>query len=305
MVLFNRTPTMARFAPDTLRIAAVQMRCGEDREENLRRAVEFIRAAGEQGARIVCLPELFCTQYFCQREDPALFDLAEPIPGSTTDALGRAAAAAQVAVIGSVFERRAPGLYHNTAVVFEADGQLCGVYRKLHIPDDPLYFEKYFFTPGDLGVRVFSLRGWKVSVLVCWDQWFPEAARLAALAGAEVVFYPTAIGWHPAEKAEHGVDQYTAWQTVQRGHAVANGMFVVACNHVGMEGSLEFWGGSFVCDPFGRLLAQASHDREELLLADLSRATIEDTRRNWPFLRDRRVDVYSGLLKRYLDEEPQ
>ncbi|MCX8073562.1 MAG: carbon-nitrogen hydrolase [Candidatus Binatia bacterium] len=293
---------MAWERPTELRVALVQMHCGNDPSENLRRAVEFVRQAGDQGAGLVCLPELFRTTYFCQQEVPELFDLAEPIPGPTTDALARAASVAHVAVIGSVFERRAPGLYHNTAVVLGADGTLAGVYRKLHIPHDPLYFEKYYFTPGDLGVRVFSVAGWKVSVLVCWDQWFPEAARLAALSGAEVILYPTAIGWHPAEKAEHGADQYQAWQTVQRAHAIANGIYVAACNRVGIDDRLEFWGGSFACDPFGRVIVQASHEREELLWFGCARTAIEDTRRNWPFLRDRRTDAYSGLLKRFLDD---
>lgn len=250
----------------------------------------------------MCLPELFRTQYFCQREDPALFDLAEPIPGPTTDTLARAASAAHVAVVGSVFERRAPGLYHNTAVILEADGSLCGVYRKLHIPHDPLYFEKYYFTPGDLGVRVFSVRGWQLSVLVCWDQWFPEVARLAALAGTELLLYPTAIGWLMPEKAQFGADQYNAWQTVQRAHAITNGIYVLACNRVGKEGGLEFWGGSFACDPFGRVLAQASQEREEVLVVDVRRDLIEETRRHWPFLRDRRIDAYRGLLARFQDE---
>lgn len=286
-----------------LRAALVQLRCSGDPAENVRRAVEFITRAAGEGAQVVCLPELFRTPYFCQREAPELFDLAEPIPGPTTDALARAAAAAHVAVVGSVFERRAAGMYHNTAVVFGGDGSLLGVYRKLHIPHDPLYFEKYYFTPGDLGVRVFSLNGWKVSILICWDQWFPEAARLATLAGAEIIFYPTAIGWHPAEKAEHGADQYNAWQTVQRAHAIANGIYVAACNRVGVEDHLEFWGGSFAADPFGRVFAQAVHDDEALLLFTCERQAIEETRRHWPFLRDRRIDAYGGLLKRFVDEE--
>jgi N-carbamoylputrescine amidase len=286
-----------------LRVALVQMRCSEAPEENLRRAVDLVRQAADRGAHVVCLPELFRTRYFCQREVPELFDLAESIPGATTDTLARAAASAHVAVIGSVFERRAAGLYHNTAVVLHADGTLGGVYRKLHIPHDPLYFEKYYFTPGDLGVRVFTVSDWNISVLVCWDQWFPEAARLAALSGAELLVYPTDIGWHPAEKREQGADQYSAWQTIQRAHAIANGLFVAACNRVGTEDNLEFWGGSFACDPFGRILSQASHEQEEVLLFDCSRQAIEDTRRHWPFLRDRRIDAYDGLSKRYSGDE--
>lgn len=287
--------------PRVITVAAVQMRSGEDRDDNLARAVEAIGSAASHGADIVCLPELFRTRYFCQTEDPRLFDLAEPIPGPTTDALCRAASAAHVAVIGSLFERRAAGLYHNSAVVIERDGALHGVYRKMHIPHDPLYFEKYYFTPGDLGVRVFSLHCGRIAVLVCWDQWFPEAARLAALGGAELLFYPTAIGWHPAEKERYGADQYSAWQTIQRAHAIANGLYVVACNHVGIEGGLEFWGGSFVADPFGRILHQASHDAEETVVVRCDLREIEETRRNWPFLRDRRIDAYGDLCRRYLD----
>jgi N-carbamoylputrescine amidase len=294
---------MSAPAERILTVGALQIDCAQGPEANLSRAVAQIQAAAERGADIVCLPELFRTGYFCQEEDPALFDLAEPIPGPTTDALCRAAAAAHVAVIGSVFERRAPGLYHNTAVIIERDGSLRGVYRKMHIPHDPAYFEKYYFTPGDLGFRVFSLHCGRIAVLVCWDQWYPEAARLAALAGAEALFYPTAIGWHPEEKAEFGADQYAAWQTIQRAHAIANGVFVVACNHVGKQGKLEFWGGSFVADPFGRILAQAPHDQEQLLLAACALSQIEETRRHWPFLRDRRVDAYHGLLQRYLDSQ--
>ena len=286
-----------------LRAALVQLRCTQEPTENLRRAVERVRQAADHGAQVVCLPELFRTTYFCQREAPELFDLAEPVPGPTTDALARAAAAAHVAVIGSVFERRAAGVYHNTAVVVAADGTLIGVYRKLHIPHDPLYFEKYYFTPGDLSVRVFPLAGWHVSVLVCWDQWFPEAARLAALAGAEILFYPTAIGWHPAEKAGQGELQYDAWLTVQRAHAIANGIYVAACNRVGVEDRLEFWGGSFATDPFGRVLARATHEEEDLVLFTCDRQLIEETRRHWPFLRDRRIDAYSNLLKRWIDTE--
>lgn len=292
---------MDALAPHEITVAAAQMCCGEDPADNLARAVEAVRSAASRGADIVCLPELFRTRYFCQREDPDLFELAEPIPGPTTDALCRAASAANVAVIGSVFERRAAGLYHNSAVVIERDGGLRGVYRKMHIPHDPLYFEKYYFTPGDLGVRVFSLHCGRISVLVCWDQWFPEAARLAALGGAQVLFYPTAIGWHPAEKEAHGPDQYAAWQIIQRAHAIANALYVVACNHVGVEGELEFWGGSFVADPFGRILHQAPHAAEETFLVRCDLRQIEETRKNWPFLRDRRIDAYGDLCRRYLD----
>jgi len=282
-------------------VGVVQMRCGDDPAANLRTAVARIGEAAAQGAHIVCLQELFRSQYFCQREDAALFDLAEPIPGPSTDALGRAAAAHGVVVIGSIFERRTAGVYHNSAVVIDADGSLRGLYRKMHIPDDPLYYEKYYFTPGDLGFRSFAVRGAHVGALVCWDQWFPEAARLTALSGAQIVFYPTAIGWHPAEKAEFGAAQHEAWEIMQRSHAVANGVFVAVANRVGIEGNLEFWGRSFIADPFGRVLARASHDREEILIARCDLGLIDTTRRNWPFLRDRRIDAYDGLLQRFLD----
>jgi N-carbamoylputrescine amidase len=286
---------------DTTTVGLVQMRCGTDPAANLATAVARIEEAAGRGAQIVCLQELFRSQYFCQREDAALFDLAEPIPGPSTEALGRVAKAQHVVVVASLFEKRAEGVFHNTAVLINADGSIAGLYRKMHIPDDPLYYEKYYFTPGDVGFRSFATDAGQVGALVCWDQWFPEAARLTALRGAEILFYPTAIGWHPSEKAEYGEAQYSAWETIQRAHAIANGVFVAAVNRVGLEGGLEFWGGSFVCDPFGRVLARASHDREEVLVVPCDRRLIGDTRRNWPFLRDRRVDAYDGLLKRYLD----
>lgn len=288
--------------PREIGVAVVQMRCSEDARENMRRAAERIAEAASAGARIVCLQELFRTRYFCQRQDASLFDLAEPIPGPTTEALSRAAARHKVAVIGSVFERRSPGVYHNTAVVLDADGSLRGLYRKMHIPDDPLYYEKFYFTPGDLGFRSFEVNGARIGVLICWDQWFPEAARLTAMTGAQILFYPTAIGWHPHEKDRFGAAQREAWELVQRGHAVGNGVFVAAANRVGLEDGLEFWGGSFVADPFGRVLARASHDREEVLVVRCDVGLIEETRRNWPFLRDRRVDAYGGLTRRWLDE---
>ncbi|MFN8627169.1 MAG: carbon-nitrogen hydrolase [Candidatus Binatia bacterium] len=292
---------MTRSDPASIVLGLVQMACTADPAENLRKAVDRIGAAARQGAQIVCLQELFRSRYFCQREDTAAFDLAEPIPGPSTAALSRAAAEHHVAVIGSLFERRAAGLYHNTAVAIDADGSLRGCYRKLHIPDDPLYFEKYYFTPGDLGFHSFTLAGTQVGVLVCWDQWFPEAARLTSLQGAQILVYPTAIGWHPAEKAEVGAAQHEAWELVQRSHAVANGVFVAAANRVGREENLEFWGASFVADPFGRVLARASHEHEEVLIARCDLGAIEYTRRNWPFLRDRRIDAYGGLLQRFLD----
>ncbi len=282
------------------------MACAADPNQNLAKAEWRIREAAGQGAQIVCLQELFRSRYFCREEQAAWFDLAEPVPGGPTTAfLTRLAAELGIVIIGSVFERRAPGVYHNTALVADADGSLAGIYRKMHIPDDPLYFEKYYFTPGDLGFHAFDTRFARLAPLVCWDQWYPEAARLAALDGAQVLFYPTAIGWHPREKAEHGAAQYDAWRTVQRAHAIANGVYVAAVNRVGLEGppdaGLEFWGGSFLADPFGRILAEASHNREETLIAECDPRRIEETRRDWPFLRDRRIDAYGGILNRVID----
>lgn len=286
-------------------IALIQMRCENDPERNLQRAREKILQAREQGALLICLPELFKTPYFCQTEDPCFFDLAEPIPGPTTELMQQLADDCHAVLVVPVFERRAPGLYHNSAVVINADGALLGVYRKMHIPDDPLYYEKYYFAPGDTGFRSFATAVGQVGILICWDQWFPEAARLTALQGAEILVYPTAIGWHPHEKASWGTAQYNAWQTIQRSHAIANGVFVAAVNRVGHEGppsgGLEFWGGSFVCDPFGRVLVQAGHQQEETLLGRIDRSLIESIHRNWPFLRDRRIDAYQGLCSRFLD----
>ena len=284
-----------------LRVGLIQMRSEAPAGRNLEKAIDGIAEAASKGAQVVCLQELFVSDYFCQSEDSSLFDLAEKIPGPTTAALSAAAAEHGVVLVGSVFEKRAEGVCHNSAPVFDSDGSLLGVYRKMHIPDDPLYYEKFYFTPGDTGFASFATRRGNVGVLVCWDQWFPEAARLTALRGAEVLFYPTAIGWHPAEKEQYGVSQHSAWETMQRSHAIANGVFVVAVNRVGVEGGLEFWGGSFVCDPFGNVLAKASADREEVLVVDCDRALIAETRRNWPFLRDRRIDAYGGLVKRLLD----
>jgi N-carbamoylputrescine amidase len=295
-------------------VGLVQMRMGPDPEANLASAVRHIREAARLGANIVCLPELFRAQYFCQREDIRLFDLAEPIPGPSTAKLAEVAREARVVIIASLFERRAPGLYHNTAVTLNVDGSIASVYRKMHIPDDPLYYEKFYFTPGDLGFKATDTAFGRVGTLVCWDQWFPEGARLTALQGAEVLFYPTAIGWHPAEKDQYGADQYEAWQTIQRSHAIANGVYVAGVNRVGHEHGdilgnraegpgLEFWGGSFLADPFGRVIAKASHDAEEVLLAEIDLALIEDTRRNWPFLRDRRIDAYAPITHRFLDPE--
>ena len=295
------------------RVALVQMSCSADPDANLDKAADRVREAARAGAQVVCLPELFRTQYFCQREDHALFDLAEPIPGPSTEKLSRIAKEEHVAVVASLFERRAPGIYHNTAAVIEDDGSLSGKYRKMHIPDDPLYYEKFYFTPGDLGFRNFEMRAGNVGVLVCWDQWYPEGARLTALQGANILFYPTAIGWHPSEKAEYGEAQYSAWQTMQRAHAIANGVYVGAVNRVGHEHGdvrgnrvegpgLEFWGGSFLADPFGRVIMQAPHDKEDILIGEVDLHLIEETRRNWPFLRDRRIDAYQPITERFLDK---
>ncbi len=364
-------------------VGLVQMACSVNPRENLEKAQAMVGQAAQAGARVVCLPELFRSRYFCQREDPAIFDLSEPVPGPTTEALSRAARRHGVAVVAPVFERRAPGLYHNSAAVIDADGRIAGLYRKMHIPDDPAYYEKFYFTPGDLGFPAFDTAAGRIATLICWDQWYPEGARLAALAGASVLFYPTAIGWHPHEKEQHGAAQRDAWRTVQRGHAIANGLYVAAVNRVGYEAphppppsrrrakaaiatarlrrasphplprsssevadapkplwrrrarrakeegegedaphpnplppgegeetpegggaGIEFWGTSFLADPQGVIVAEASTDREEVLVAEIDPERIEDVRRNWPFLRDRRIDAYSGITRRFLDEDP-
>jgi N-carbamoylputrescine amidase len=288
-------------------VGLIQMRCSAEPADNLTRARAMLVQAARQGAQVACLPELFRTQYFCQAEEAARFELAEPIPGPTTAMLADVAKETGMVVVGSVFERRAPGVYHNTAVVIDAGGALRGRYRKMHIPDDPLYYEKYYFTPGDLGFQAFETSFARVGTLVCWDQWYPEAARLTALKGAEILFYPTAIGWHPSEKAEFGEAQTNAWETIQRGHAIANGIYVAAVNRIGHEGpaggGLEFWGRSFLADPFGRLIAQAGYDTEEVLIATCDPKLQEETRRNWPFLRDRRIDAYAPITQRLLDVE--
>jgi N-carbamoylputrescine amidase len=298
-------------AERNFQIGVVQMSCTPEPEQNLERAIAHIRGAAARGAEVVCLPELFQTQYFCQREDIALFDLAESIPGPATARLGDLARELKITIVASLFERRAPGIYHNTAAILNADGKLAGIYRKMHIPDDPLYYEKYYFTPGDLGFKAFDTGAGKIGTLVCWDQWYPEAARLTALQGANVLFYPTAIGWHPDEKAQYGEAQYDAWKTMQRAHAIANGVYVAVPNRVGFETGnirgkvapgkgLEFWGGSFIADPFGQVIAQASHDKEEVLIAEVDLQRIEEVRRNWPFWRDRRVDAYGPITQRFL-----
>ncbi|RUL89653.1 carbon-nitrogen hydrolase [Tautonia sociabilis] len=291
-------------SPRTFTVGLVQMRCSTDPDENLRRACDFLRQAADKGAQVACLPELFRSQYFCQVEDHSKFDLAEPIPGPSTEAIGAVARETGMVIVASLFERRAAGLYHNTAVVLDSDGSITGKYRKMHIPDDPLYFEKFYFTPGDLGFQSFETSKANVGILVCWDQWYPEAARLTALRGAEILFYPTAIGWHPSEKAEFGEAQADAWMTMQRAHAIANGVYVAGVNRIGHEGDpaggLEFWGGTFLADPFGRILAKAGHDSEEVLVVECDPKLVETTRRHWPFLRDRRIDAYAPIVERFL-----
>jgi N-carbamoylputrescine amidase len=297
---------------EKFKVGLIQMSCTPEPTENLQRAIGWVRETASKGAQVVCLPELFQTQYFCQREDAALFDLAEPIPGPTTQKLSALAKELKIVLIASLFERRAAGVYHNTAVTFDTDGSQRDIYRKMHIPDDPLYYEKYYFTPGDLGFKAVTTNAGRVGTLVCWDQWYPEGARLTALQGASILFYPTAIGWHPAEKAEFGVAQHDAWRTIQRAHAIANGVYVGVVNRVGFEtgnirgnqasgDGLEFWGGSFLSDPFGRIIAEGSHNKEEILIGEVDLKVMEDTRRNWPFLRDRRIDSYAAITSRVID----
>jgi len=295
-----------RASPRSVKLGLLQMRCATDPAVNLERALESAKTAVRQGAQILCLPELFRTPYFCQSEDHAHFQLAEPIPGPTTKAFQAFARKHGVVVVVSVFEKRAPGLYHNSAAVVDADGSLLGVYRKMHIPDDPLYYEKFYFTPGDLGFRVWRTRHGAIGVLICWDQWYPEAARLTALQGADILFFPTAIGWLPAEKAALGGQQHAAWETIQRSHAIANGCYVAAINRIGIEkpaggDGLEFWGQSFVAAPGGQVLAKAGADREESLVVPVDLDQVDVTRTHWPFLRDRRIDAYGDLTRRFLD----
>lgn len=290
-------------------IGLVQSRMGADVDENRRRALDLTAAAAEQGAQVICLPELYASQYFCQKEDVSLFDLSEPLDGPSVAAFRALAARLRVAVVVPFFERRAPGLYHNSAAVVDADGSLAGVYRKMHIPDDPAYYEKFYFTPGDLGFKAINTAFGRIGVLICWDQWYPEGARLTALSGATTLFFPTAIGWHPQEKEQYGAAQRDAWTTVQRGHAVANGCYVAAANRTGFErpvpeqAGIEFWGSSFITDPQGQFLARAGQD-EEILTARVDLEHLENIRRNWPFLRDRRIDAYGGITRRFLDETP-
>ncbi|MBZ5634951.1 MAG: carbon-nitrogen hydrolase [Acidobacteriia bacterium] len=291
---------------ESFRIGLVQSSCSLDPNENLAKTEWKVREAAARGAQVICLQELFRSQYFCREENAELFALAESIPGPSTDTLGKLARELKVVIVASLFERRAAGLYHNTAAVLSADGEIAGLYRKMHIPDDPLYFEKYYFTPGDLGFGSIATPYGRLGVLVCWDQWYPEGARIAALSGADLLVYPTAIGWHPSEKAQYGAAQLDAWRTIQRAHAIANGIYVAAVNRVGYEGppdhGLEFWGSSFVADPFGQVIAQASCDQEEILIAECDPRRVEEVRRNWPFLRDRRIDAYAPILQRWLDK---
>jgi len=286
---------------NSVSVGLVQMSCDERPQLNFKKAVSRIGEAAKKGARIVCLQELFRSQYFCQTEDIELFKLAETIPGPSTEALSKVAREKKVVIIASLFEKRTAGIYHNTAVIINADGKIAGKYRKMHIPDDPLYYEKFYFTPGDLGFQTHDTQFGKVGALVCWDQWFPEAARLTALSGAEFLFHPTAIGWLPGEKDEMNQAQHSAWETIQRAHAIANGLYVVVVNRVGPEGKLTFWGQSFVADPFGRIIAKASADKEETLIVECDLSKIEETRQNWPFLRDRRIDFYAPLSARFLE----
>jgi N-carbamoylputrescine amidase len=293
-------------AGEKYKVGLIQMRIAREPSENIDRAVHFVAEAARAGARVVCLPELFQSQYFCQTEDVALFDLAEAIPGPTTEALGKAAQQTNTTIVAPLFERRAPGVYHNSLVVIGPDSRILGRYRKMHIPDDPAYFEKFYFTPGDLGFRAFDTPAGRIGALICWDQWYPEGARLTAMQGAQILFYPTAIGWHPGEKAEYGVNQHSAWETIQRSHAVANGCYVAAVNRVGLErpiggDGIEFWGQSFVAGTSGQIVAKASVDREENLLVPVDLSKVDVTRTHWPFLRDRRIDAYGDLTKRLID----
>jgi N-carbamoylputrescine amidase len=300
------SPKLRKNKPAPVVLGLIQSRCSPDPAENFARTVQRIAQAARRGARIICTQELFRSQYFCQAENHEYFKLAEPIPGPSSKALQQLARRHKVVLIASLFEKRAAGLYHNTAVVIDADGRLLGLYRKMHIPDDPLYQEKFYFTPGDLGFRAWQTHRGRIGVCICWDQWYPEAARLTALQGAGILFYPTAIGWHPSEKAEHGINQHSAWETVQRSHAVANGCFVAVVNRVGLERpeggtGLEFWGQSFVAAPSGQILAKARADREETLLAAVDLGQVDSARTHWPFLRDRRIDAYGALTQRWID----
>ena len=287
-----------------VQIGLVQMSCVEDKKTNLEKAIKYIRSAASMGAQIICLQELFTSLYFCDVENYDNFQLAESIPGPSTEALGKVAGELGVVIIASLFEKRAQGIYHNTTAILDSDGKYLGKYRKMHIPDDPAYYEKFYFTPGDTGYKVFKTRFATFGVLICWDQWYPEAARITSLMGAEILFYPTAIGWSNAQDEETNNEQYNAWQTIQRSHAVANGVHVVSVNRVGMEqdGAMKFWGGSFISNPFGTLLYQASHEEEEIKVIEIDLSKTERYRTHWPFMRDRRIDSYEGVMKRYIDD---
>ena len=287
-----------------VKIGMVQMSCSADKDENIKKAISKIREAAGKGAQIICLQELFTSLYFCDVEDYENFRLAEPIPGPTTDSLKTVAKELGVVIIASLFEKRAHGIYHNTTAVIDADGEYLDKYRKMHIPDDPAYFEKFYFTPGDLGYKVFKTRFATIGVLICWDQWYPEAARITSLMGAEILFYPTAIGWATSQDESTNREQYNAWQTIQRSHAIANGIYVVSVNRVGFEqeGRMKFWGGSFIANPFGSLIVQASHDKEEAIVHELDTEATDRYRTHWPFMRDRRIDSYQPITKRYIDE---
>jgi N-carbamoylputrescine amidase len=289
-----------------VKVGIVQMSCSADKQANLQKAIEKVKEAAAKGAQIVCLQELFTSLYFCDVEDYDNFNLAEPIPGPSSEALGKIAKDLGVVIIASLFEKRTQGLYHNTTAILDADGTYLGKYRKMHIPDDPSYYEKFYFTPGDLGYKVFNTKFAKVGVLICWDQWYPEASRITALMGAEILFYPTAIGWATSQDEDTNIEQYNAWQTIQRSHSVANGLHVVSVNRVGLEqeGAMKFWGGSFIANPFGSIIYRASHENEEVHVEELDLDKTDRYRTHWPFLRDRRIDSYQPITKRFIDEEP-
>jgi len=286
-----------------VKIGLIQSACVKDKATNLRQTTEKIIEAAKKGAQIICLQELFTSLYFCDVEDYENFKLAEPIPGPSTDALGKLATELQIVIIASLFEKRAQGIYHNTVAVVDADGSYLGKYRKMHIPDDPAYYEKFYFTPGDLGYKIFKTKFANIGVLICWDQWYPEASRITALMGAEILFYPTAIGWATSQDEETNREQFNAWQTIQRSHAIANGVHVVSVNRVGFEqnGLMKFWGGSFIANPFGKILYQASHDKEEIIVHETDTSKTDSYRTHWPFLRDRRIDSYEPITKRFID----
>lgn len=292
--------------PNKFKVGILQLSFSKNPDANLKKAVNWIEKAADKGAQVICLPELFRSQYFCQSENIDYFDLAETIPGPSTAAISKVAKKKKVVVVVPVFEKRATGLYHNSLAVINTKGEITGIYRKMHIPDDPAYYEKFYFTPGDLGFKSFETEFGNIGTLICWDQWYPEGARLTALQGASILFYPTAIGWHPHEKKEHGKAQFESWQTIQRSHAIANGVYVASVNRIGLEkennnsAGIEFWGRSFICDPQGIIIAEASHDKEEILIAEVDLNRIEYIRRNWPFLRDRRIDAYGDITKRFL-----